>query len=124
MKTVVKVICQAEEKYQELLVTQQHKESRLLLKKFSFLQECIKRDFAYGEVIKKEVLRKNKDLLNSFFRQYQYPDLIELDNCFCCDLTRTNWRMVYTIVRDAADDTRYILYFMIVDHQTYEKYFT
>lgn len=124
MKTVFKVICQAEEKYQELLTNQQNKESQLLLKKFSFFQEQLKTDFTYGEVIKKDILRKHKNLLNAFFQRYYYPDLFNLDNCFCCDLTRTEWRMLYTIVRDISEDTRYILCFMIVDHKTYEKYFT
>lgn len=124
MNVVFKVICQAEEKYKELLKNQQNKENRILLKKLNFFKEKIKNDLTYGEIIKKEVLYKNHVLLNSFFQYYNYLMLLNLDNCFCCDLTRTNWRMLYTITRDINDDTRYVLCFMIVDHKTYEKYFT
>ncbi|MEK6861629.1 MAG: hypothetical protein AABY07_06680 [Nanoarchaeota archaeon] len=51
MNVVFKVICQAEEKYKELLKNQQNKENRILLKKFNFFQEKIKNDLTYGEII-------------------------------------------------------------------------
>lgn len=124
MNVIFKVICQAEEKYKELLNTQNKKESRILLKKLLFFQERIKEDITYGDIIKKVALQKNKNILNSFFEGHNYPDLFDLDNCFCCDLTRTDWRMLYTLVRDSIEDVCYILCFMIVNHKKYEKYFT
>ena len=122
MKPVFKVICQAEEKYREIS-EQGNKENKIILKKFEFFKEKIKVDITYGEIIKKSVLDKNQRLINNFFQKYGYNELLPLDNCFCCDLTRTEWRMLYTISRD-IDSTVYVLCFMIVDHKTYEKYFT
>ena len=124
MKLIFKVICQAEEKYKELYENHKVKENKILLKKFDFFKEKIKIDYNYGEIIKKNVLNKNRILINSFFTKYDFPELIDLDNCFCCDLTRTEWRMLYTITRDIKDETIYLLCFMIVNHKTYEKYFT
>ena len=124
MKPVFKVICQAEEKYLELSHNQEYKENRILLKKFEFFKNNIQRDLTYGEIIRKDVLHKNRRLIESFFQKYSCNELIPLDNCFCCDLTRTEWRMLYTISRNIKDNVVYILCFMIVDHETYEKYFT
>ncbi len=124
MKVVFKTICQADEKYKELIENQSIKENRIILKKFHFFEELIKNDYLYGESIKKINLEKNQMLLNAFFQRYGHLDLLNLDNCFCCDLTRSKWRMLYTLDRDNLDDTQYILCFMIIDHKTYEKYFT
>ena len=124
MRLVFKVICQAEEKYKEFSNSNENKESRILLKKFEFFKNNIQTNLTYGEIIKQNVLYKNRGLIEGFFQKYGYRELIPLDNCFCCDLTRTEWRMLYTIARDIKDNIVYILCFMIVDHKTYEKYFT
>ncbi len=124
MRSVFKVICQAEEKYNELSDSKDNKESKLLLKKLEFFKGNIQMNLTFGEIIKKNVLHKNRGLINSFFQKYGYSELIPLDNCFCCDLTKTEWRMLYTISRDIKTDSVFIFCFMIVDHKTYEQYFT
>ena len=122
MNIVFKLICQAAEEYISRS-NRQDKESRLLLKKFEFIKEQIKMNRTYGEVIKKNNLEKNRDLLNAFFQRYNHSELYNLDTCFCCDMTRTNWRLLYTIMRDQKEDILYIFCFMIIDHKTYIKYF-
>lgn len=124
MRIAFNLVCQADDKYYELLDQQSNKESRIILKKLEFFKERVTQDYLFGELIKKRNLEKNRQLLNSFFQRYNREDLLDLDNCFCCDLTRTEWRMLYTIAKDEEKDTLYILCFMIVDHKTYEKYFT
>ncbi len=124
MKPIFKVICQAEEKYKELSHNRENKENKILLKKLDFFKSNIELDITYGEIIKKSVLHKNRALIGNFFQKYGHAELILLDNCFCCDITRTEWRMLYTIARDMQNDTVFVLCFMIVDHKTYEKYFT
>ena len=123
MKIVFKLICQAAEEYIKRS-KDQNKESRLILKKLEFLKEHMKMNPIYGEIIRKNSLEKNRALLNAFFQRYDRNELFNLDRCFCCDITRTNWRLLYTLKRDQEEDTIYILCFMIVDHKTYEKYFT
>ncbi len=118
MRTIFKLICQAEEKHKELTENQSDKETRIILKKFDLYKERIKEDFTHGEIIRKINIDKNQALLNSFFHKYNHLDLMNRKNFFCCDLTRTNWRMIYTLVRDQPSDTQYILCFMIVDHKT------
>ena len=123
MKAILRLICQAAEKYEEL-ISQKNKESYLLLKKLDFFKELIKKDESYGEPIRKNNLTKNRKLLNMFFQRYDYRELYNLDNCYCCDLTRTEWRMLYTLMKNKNENILYILCFMIIDHKTYEKYFT
>ena len=48
MNVIFKIICQAEEKYKELLKNQQIKENRILIKKIDFFKEKIKNDLTYG----------------------------------------------------------------------------
>ena len=118
MRPIFKVICQAEEKYKEL---SDDKESRIILKKLEFFKGNIQMNLTYGEIIKKSILQKNHVLIESFFQKYGYNELLPLDNCFCCDLTRTEWRMLYTIRGDELEIVCFILDF--VDHPTYNKIF-
>ncbi len=89
MRVIFRLICQADEKHKEFVTNQNVKENRLLLKKFNFFKEIIKSDFTYGELIKKVNLEKNRARLNAFFQRYGHPEFINLNNCFCCDLTKT-----------------------------------
>src|SRR3989344_5236779 len=119
MRIVFNLVCQADEKYYDLLRQQSNKENRIILKKLEFFMEKTKQNCLFGELIKKKNLEKNRQLLNNFFQRYHREDLLDIDNCFCCDLTRTEWRMLYTIAKDEEKDTLYLLCFMIVDHKTY-----
>lgn len=124
MRVIFNLICQADEKYNELSRNLDKKENRIILKKIDFFKERIKQDCFFGEIIKKKHLEKNKALLNHFFQRYDRSDLFDIDTCFCCDLTRTEWRMLYTLAKREGEDKTLALCFMIVDHETYEKYFT
>lgn len=124
MRIIFNLICQADEKYHELAKNLDNKENRIILKKIEFFKEKINQDGFFGEVIKKKNLEKNRTLLNPFFQRYDRNDLLDIDNCFCCDITRTEWRMLYTLAKREGEENTLALCFMIIDHKTYIKYFT
>lgn len=83
--------------------------SASIARKVRALKPVLLADCLYGEVVKKSRIPK------ALKAKYQ------LENLYVVDLP-SFWRLLYTITRDGA--TRYIAVVEIVDHETYNRWFS